>query len=429
MMAMKTTDLDVKLHVGLAKNGATEDHVLYHRLSGAVSSAAPAAINAYLNDELKHVSLEKLFQVYNLVAKYSYEDVTTLQKFVYGDTFIQATLPYCLHLRSGTAFEVHVPEDGYSALVTLQKIWTKRAAGSSEADFVHDTQTTYFTGGTMQTPQFPVDPTFGWELNYTGVNVEKIKDSNGMFRYTDVLIELNTGITANQLEQDQAEKDLILGQLTAKALEVVKRLLDTYRYVTRECHAERVGRLNIHNIYFNKQNVGFYVMSMLGTGISTAIMNLPQVMSVEIGRMLKASEQPPLAELLQLDAEASLDGLAYTLAVVKSFQALEIFVEGYVLERYRAAGLSGADALRILEIKWRTPERLKHLLKDVSGQSAAQAAWWHEWIKLYDSVRNEVLHQAKDPSEAEAGRVVELNREMMAWIKELPLVNTGLPQR
>src|SRR5437879_2638514 len=123
---MRTTDLDVRLHVGLIKNGKTEDHLLYHRVSKAVAGMSAAQISSFLDNELRHVSLEQSFQIYNAIVKYSYEDATALERFVYGDTFIQTTLPYCLHLRHGTELEVRVPQRGYSALVTLQKIWTKK---------------------------------------------------------------------------------------------------------------------------------------------------------------------------------------------------------------------------------------------------------------------------------------------------------------
>lgn len=424
---MKDADVEVRIHVGLAKDGKTEDHVLYRRMSKAlIGTRSEAEINAQMNAELQHVSLEKAFVIYAMLVNYGYEDAGALSGHVYGDTVIQTTLPYCLHLPDGSDFEIHVPDQGFTALVTLRKIWTKKAGDSAQADFIHETRPTFFTNSVMQPPQFPIDPALGWELDYTGKNVEKVKDSNGVFRYTDVLIELKAGITATQLEEDGAAKDVLLGELTTKAIEVINRLLDTYRYVSREGHVERVGSLNVHNIYFTKENVGFYVMSMLGTGIGTAMMNLPRVTGDEIHRMLEANERPPLADLLQLDAESTLERRAYTLAVVKSFQALEIYLESYILERYQAEGLSESDASRVLDVRWRTPDRLKHLLKDVSGQAASQNAWWHEWITLYDTVRNEVLHHAKDPSQAEAERVVELNRELMAWIKGLPLANTGL---
>ncbi|HEX7681410.1 MAG TPA: hypothetical protein VF713_25010 [Thermoanaerobaculia bacterium] len=428
MIQTKGADMDIKLHVGLTRNGNTERHVLYRRMpKAAFDGMSTAQIDALMNGQLPDISLDKPSTVYGAIVKYGYVDPSTLPASSYGDTLIQATLPYCLHVPNGAWFEVHVPEQGYSALVTLKKVWTAKAQGSSGADFEHDTLPTYFTNNNLRTPQFPIDPSLGWEQDYSGRNVEKINDSNGVFRYTNVFVELTTGISVEQLEVDGTEKKILLGELSLKVIEVMNRLLDTYRYVTHESYVERVGSLNVHNIFFPKENTGFYVMSMLGAGITNATMNLPRTITGEIERMLKADERPQLAELLQLDAESSLEKRAYTLAMVKSFQALEVLLEKYLLSSYQVAGLSESDALRVLDRKWRTPERLKQVLRDVSGQSASEMPWWQEWIGLYDSARNEVLHQGKEPSAAEAARVVALNSDVLTWLKQLPVATTGIP--
>lgn len=428
MIKMKGADMDIKLHIGLTRNGHTEKYDLYRRMPmAAFDSSSTAQIDALMNGELADLSLNKPSVVYGAIVKYGYVDPSTLPPSSYGDTLIQATLPYCLHVPSGACLEVHVPEQGYSALVTLQKVWTLKAQGSSVADFEHDTLTTYFANNNLKTPQFPIDPSLGWEQNYSGRNVEKINDSNGVFRYTNVFVELTTGITVERLEADGAENKVLLGELSLKVIEVMNRLLDTYRYVTHESYVERVGSLNVHNIFFPKENTGFYVMSMLGTGITNATMNLPRTITGEIDRMLRADERPPLAELLQLDADSSLEKRAYTLAVVKSFQALEVLLEKFLLHSYQVAGLSESDTLRVLDRKWRTPERRKQVLKDVSGQSASHMSWWQEWISLYESARNEVLHQGKEPSAAEAARVVALNSDVITWLKQLPAATTGIP--
>ncbi len=257
------------------------------------------------------------------------------------------------------------------------------------------------------------------------MNIEKLKDANGVFRYTAVLIELPTGVTAEQLEKGTG--DAIVRELMSKALDAVNRILDTYRYVTRASHVERIGRLNVHNVYFTKENAGFYVMSALDSGVGGAMMNQPRAVGRQIKHMLGLGERPPFAELLQLDAEGSLDRRAYTLAVVKSFQALEIFVENFILERYQALGLTEQEALRVLEARWRTKERLKDLMRDTSDHSAAETPGWPVWSRHYENVRNEVIHRGKEPSEDEAKRVVLLNADLMTWVKGLSPATTGIP--
>lgn len=424
---MREPAIEVKIHAGFTKDGTTERVILYHGMPKALLDMPEAQVGALLEKELGNVALEKAYELYGALVAYSYEDRTGFSRYVYGDTLIQASLPYCLHLPNGSALEVHVPERGFSALVTLHKIWTVKGAGSSEADFFHDSRSTFFTNNSLKAPSYPINPALGWEQDYSGVNIEKLKDNNGVFRYTAVLIEVRTGITAQQLEQATGDATAVVHELTSKALDVVNRVLDAYRYVTRANHVERVGRLNVHNIYFTKENVGFYLMSALDSGVGGAMMNHPRIVGSQIKNMLALGERPPFPELLQLDAEASLDRRAYTLAVVKSFQALEIFVENFILDRYQALGLTEQEALRVLEVRWRTKERLKDLMTDTSGHSAAETPGWQEWSRHYENVRNEVIHRGKEPSEDEAKRVVQLNTDLMTWVKGLSPANTGLP--
>ena len=422
MIVMKEPAIEVEIHAVFAKDGATESAILYHRMQKAMPQAQ---LRALLEKELANVALENPYEVYGGVMAYGYEDPSQLSGYVYGDTLVQMSLPYCLHLPNGSALEVHLPDSGFSALVTLHKVWTLKAAGSSEADFFHDTRSTFFKNNSVKGPKYPIDPTLGWEQAYTGVNIEKLRDTNGVFRYTAVLIELNTGVTAEQLEQTTG--DATVREVTSKALDVVNRVLDVYRYVVRASHIERVGRPNVHNVYFTKENVGFYIMSALDSGVGSAMMNQSRAVGSQIRHMLDSGELPPFPELLQLDAEGSLERRAYTLAVVKSFQALEIFVENFLLGRYQALGLTEQEALRVLEVRWRTKERLKDLMRDTTGHSASEVPWWQEWSAHYEKVRNEVIHRGKEPSEDEAKRVVHLNTDLMTWVKGLSPGNTGIP--
>ena len=425
MTRMKESAIEVKIHAGFPKDGTTESVILYHRMRQAfLENVAEAQVSAVLERELGNVALEKQYVVYGAVMAYSYVDPSGFSSYVYGDTLIEAALPYCLHLPNGSALEVYLPEHGFSALVTLNKVWTDKAAGSAETDFFHDTRPTFFTNNSLKAPQYPINPALGWEQAYSGVNIERVKDANGTFRYTAVLIELRTGITGQQLK---GAGDTTVRELTSKALDVVNRVLDAYRYVTRASHVERIGRLNVHNVYFTKENAGFYVMSALDSGVGGAMMNQPRAVGSQIKHMLGLGERPPFPELLQLDADGSLDRRAYTLAVVKSFQALEIFVENFILERYQALGLTEQEALRVLEVRWRTKERLKDLMRDTSGHSAAETPAWQEWSTHYENVRNEVIHRGKEPSEDEAKRVVQLNTDLMTWVKGLSPATTGIP--
>src|SRR4029079_13899206 len=232
MVHMKEPAIEVKIHAGFMKDGVSESVILYHRMQEALLENVPEEqVHALLDKELGNVSLERPYEVYGAVLSYGYEDPSGFSSYSYGDTLIQASLPYCLHLPNGFTLEVQMPEHRFSALVTLHKVWTVKGAGSSEADFFQDTRPTFFKNNSLKTPQYPINPALGWEQDYSGVNVETLKDTNGVFRYTAMLIEIKTGVTPQQRQQNAA--DAIVREIDSKALDVANRVLDTYRYVTR----------------------------------------------------------------------------------------------------------------------------------------------------------------------------------------------------
>jgi hypothetical protein len=148
-------------------------------------------------------------------------------------------------------------------------------------------------------------------------------------------------------------------------------------------------------------------------------MNRPGSEVEKMDEMLESGDNPPLFELLQLSARGSFDKRAFTLAVVASFQALEVFLENYIMSKYAQRGLSVADIADSLDRKWRTKTRLTEVLEELTRQSANKQPFWDRWCNAYDRTRNETIHAGKDPTEKEAAEVLLLNSEIINWIKSL----------
>ena len=140
----------------------------------------------------------------------------------------------------------------------------------------------------------------------------------------------------------------------------------------------------------------------------------------EIQDKLVRVESPPIFELLFLNFKASINRKSFTLAVIESFQALESFLENYLISRYREKGVSEKDIESILNQKWRAKERLKDLLKSVSGHSLSENGMlWDTWCTANDK-RNKMIHETKEIDLSDAEKAIKANRDVVQWIKSLP---------
>src|SRR5688572_16774123 len=79
---------------------STEETFLLFVDKARFESLSEADRRAALQRQLKNVALSKQFDVYRAIPAYSYvEDVADLlARHDYGNTLVEVTLPYCLHL-------------------------------------------------------------------------------------------------------------------------------------------------------------------------------------------------------------------------------------------------------------------------------------------------------------------------------------------
>lgn len=91
--------------------------------------------------------------------------------------------------------------DAVSYLV-FRKIWTTRAASSSNADYRSPTHVLYYNKTTVQTPKFPSELDRGPDPICMGINVEAEKDRSGLYRYSLARMFLDTAYTRETLISD-----------------------------------------------------------------------------------------------------------------------------------------------------------------------------------------------------------------------------------
>jgi hypothetical protein len=323
-------------------------------------------------------------------------------------------VPYCFHVPDNAMFKLK--QDGVVSHLAFRKVWTTRAAGSSNADYRSPTRVLYHNKTTVQTPNFPTEPDHGPEPICRGVNVEAEKDRSGLYRYSLVWMFLDTAYTRETLISkvgaESARSDLI-----ACGIAGINRFVDIYRTVIKAPHVQRLASVHVRDIFFREHNIGFHGASF-GHGIGTAVMNRSETELNAISRMCATGEAIATWDLLFLDAYASLNSNSFTLAVVNAFQALELRLEDFLERRMAHQGMQPADIEEQLGRIWRTKERLKDLVPSLVGRRLIDddPNLWNRFCFAYDDIRNKLIHAARDLDHDRAERAISACREVGAWL-------------
>lgn len=372
-------------------------------------------MEALIRKDMEKISITPVTGVYKTNVSFQYTEPGILKGFDFGNTLVQAHIPYCLHVPNFYEMTVSIPEQNLKALVIFEKLWTSRAQEeqkqSDTTDFFAEDRVLYFKNCTILTPIMPFRPEQGWDSFFTGRNAEKIKDQNGVFRYTRVHIQFD--MDTPEIFDENTDETL-LKEVQEKALSVINRVIDNYREITKESHVRRLGELKTNLVYFIPQNQGYY---LLQPNIGTAKMNRSRKEIETISKCLSMGEKPEVYKLLLLDARSSFDTKDYTLAIVESFQGLEIFLENFLIEEFRKRGDAEDQYKKALKTNWQTKDRLNMLLKDLKGFALnEQRDTWDKWCTRYDKTRNEVLHAGKEATEEETRETLDVNENVIEWV-------------
>jgi len=331
-----------------------------------------------------------------------------------ANTLIEVGVPYCYHVPINTMISL---KDARATIhLVLKKMWTVRAEGSSEADYFSPTHVLYHNKSSIRTPNFPTEPNLGPEPMCTGTNVEALKDPVGLYRYSLVWLFFDTGYTREALASEAGGRSA-RSEVIARTVAALNRFIDIYRVVTGCAHIQRLSSVHVRDIFFQEHNIGFHGASF-GHGIGTAIMNRSGAELDEIASKAASGEEIPPWDLLFLDAEASLETNAFTLAVVNAFQALELRLEDFLETKMTAQGLSAADIEERLGRIWRTKDRLKDLVPSLSGHRLIDddSKLWDRFCWAYDDIRNKLIHAARDLDHDKTERAVSACRDVGRWL-------------
>lgn len=364
---------------------------------------------------LAAVATKPTFQLFGTAFSYSYpEEELAKRPAQPANTLIEIGVPYCFHVPANTMLTVK--DSKMINYLVFKKIWTDRAASSSDADYLSPTHVLYHNNTSIKMPKFPTEPNLGPAPICTGTNIEALKDKAGVYRYSLVWMFFDSAYSREVLTSEN-EGQAAQSEVIARAISVLNRFIDVYRVVTNSAHVQRLSSAHVRDLFFQDHNIGFHGASF-GHGIGTGVMNRSGAELNDIARKAAGDEEIPLWDLLFLDAEASLQTNAFTLAVVNAFQALELRLEDFLEKKMSTQGLGVAEIEGCLDRIWRTKERLKDLVPSICGRRIIDddRMLWDRFCWAYEDVRNKLIHSARDLDHDKTERAVRACRDVRQWL-------------
>ena len=352
-------------------------------------------------------------------------------------------LPYCLYIPS-TRYVFDYPDEGELVGVVPEKVWTKRAEGSTTPDFdrVVPNDPVYLDNCQLITDWIGQPEPFTGELQ--ACNMEFERDPNGYFRYTRLTLEFDWHVpegydpSRQKNNSENRESNQIITQISTTALSLVNYLVDVYRTVTNDVYLERVPvlviediRIGIHDDCSIRKNeildrpftykYGYHPIMLGMHGVRPAMVSKPKEMIDSFWSLLESGFRPPADELLRQSALGALERHDAKLAAIESFISLEVYVERFYHDRLSKA-MTPTEIEELLGAKnnWKLAVRLKELLREHFGKAVVDIdnRVWERWLKRH-SQRHGIVHRNVIPSEDDAQHILQMNETIKQIMETL----------
>ena len=222
------------------------------------------------------------------------------------------------------------------------------------------------------------------------------------------------------------EEKIIQNSIT-RCHKYLNRFIDIYRFLTldtevhpltiAEFHATRTGQ-SLH-YWINCNEEGKLIMgSAFGEpGISTIPKPFGAEIDTRIRDMFEAGAQPPIVELLILNAKSYLEKGEYRLAVIDLGTALDVNVEQVTIDLLKQRGELTDQKVKELE-RLTTKLTIENILKHVIEQDITKSKEWILVDNKFRTLRNKVIHDAYEPTQKEVIEAMEIVRSFQKLLNE-----------
>jgi hypothetical protein len=236
-------------------------------------------------------------------------------------------------------------------------------------------------------------------------NCELERDERGTFRFTEV------SILIKQIEWHNSIEYLDI------AIEIINRLIDVYRYVTKEYHVRRITAKDIMAYSCSRSDKADFIYGYSASGIVPIREDFSETEHLEIKRLLKNNEQIPICDLMLLDAENFLELRDYRRTVIESIIAIEPWIEKFVeykLAERRVSNIHIKDFLNVVTLAPQIKGLLKLLIEpeDLDYQLIDDLA-------TINKIRNNIIHEGYiNVSRSDAEKAINCTTKIISFIRE-----------
>lgn len=363
-------------------------------------------MKAWLEKEIQSISPNRQFRIDTIMPAFSMHGDMPKSEF---NTMVLLNTPYVFYLPDYFVINLTHPLE---CRVKFIKQWTARVKDSNRLNAVSGKRL-YFRNFDLKTPMLPLDVTSGPNIGFTGKNIEKDGDNSGEYRYSTLLVELDTNLS----DEDIKDTKLVLEKVKALVIDVVFYLTKIYKYCAKD-FSIRFNPPIIVEIFFPERNLGFYVID--GALIRDATINNAKHEIEQFEQLSEEGFEPTLDLILLMDAKSAFLAQEYKLAILEAFQAMDVFLETFMRAGFEKKGLDASAVEQKLENTWKTRERVEKLLIDLCGKGLSQidGKCGSDWHNMYENVRNVMIHKGYQPSRDDALKAVNLNEAAIEIIRK-----------
>lgn len=368
-------------------------------------------LQSYIKNNIKHVCPFNQAIVQDGSLFYSYSEMSPYSLY---NTIIEINIPYVLHVPNYTEINISHPK---KSKIILYKVWTRKAIGSNNFDVISEIPL-YYRDGYSISPEIPHNPLDDWKWSIPeSKNVEEIYPTWNL-RYTKIQIHTDNEFSIEELKwMDFNNK--FLPKIYAEALEIVNKLLSSYRNTMESHYINLLNHVEIMNIYFPRFGFWYYPIRW---NFWSAMINREKHKIESYIKQLEENIDIPLHNISIDNAKSALLVHDYKSVVIESFLATDLFVESYILARLSKLWKTPLD-IGVDEASykyWSTKLGLRKGYKVIHWKSFKEEEkdLCELWEEKYKNIRNKTIHNGYLPTEVEAKRALEINEEIIRKIKD-----------
>jgi hypothetical protein len=243
-------------------------------------------------------------------------------------------------------------------------------------------------------------------------NCELDKDERGLFRFTQVTI------TIEQIERHVFDEEIKQFEI---ALKIINRLIEVYRYVTKEYHIKGITTEDV--MAFSISIIGqIDITGPISLGYyPNRVVPLREDISpekhIEIKKLLKDNEPIPISDLLLLDAKHFMKIGDYRRTVIGVIVAIEPCIKTFSNQKLAKIKVSKKHRKDFFHTVTLSPQ-IKGLLKLLIKPEDFDHLIINDLAEI-NNLRNKIIHEGfVDVSVSDADKAIKSAEKIISYIRE-----------